>query len=227
MNDVAAVVFDMDGVLVDSERPSLALLERMLRAAGARHDPATVRGVCGRPAGFLRAYLVDQLGDGEHVDAFVDAFDAAKRGWVASGAIRAFPAAAGVLALLRSRGLRLALATSTHAAEARARLDRDDLLRCFDRVVTGDEVEHGKPAPDIFLLAARRLGVVPRACAVVEDSCAGVDAGRAAGMTVFALATTFPAAELAAADRVFADLDEFRAFVEGAPAATGRAGTAG
>ena len=220
MSGAATFLFDMDGVLLDSERPSLALLERMLQRAGAGHDPDTVRSVCGRPAAFLRAYVADHLGDGPRVDAFVEAFDAGKRRLAAAGRLRAFPAAAGVLALLRERGAKLAVATSTHAAEARARLARDDLERWFDRIVTGDEVARGKPAPDIFLLAAERLGVAPAACTVVEDSRAGVAGGRAAGMTVFALATTFPAGELGSAHRVFDGMEDLRTFLESTLPAT-------
>jgi len=215
----AAVIFDMDGVLVDSERPLLGLLHELLLADGVDLDPASLRSVCGRPAGFTRAFLAAHIADPERLDAFLTRYEAAKRALVASGTIRAFPRTPDVLALLRRRALRLAVATSTLAEQAHARLARVDLARWFDHVVTGDQVARGKPAPDIFLLAAERLGVAPAACIVVEDSAAGVQGGLDAGMTVYALATTFPPAELPEAHRVFADMDELHAYLDGAPRA--------
>lgn len=210
-----AVIFDMDGVLVDSERPLLGTLRGVLRAEGMDLDPAILRQVCGRPAGFLRGLLAGYLADEGRLDSLLARYDAAKRDLVASGTIRAFPRTVDVLALLRQRDLRLAVATSTQAEAAHARLGQNGLAQWFDHVVTGDQVARGKPEPDIFLLAAERLHVDPAACIVVEDSAAGVEAGRSAGMTVFALATTFPPDELAAAHRVFADMDELHAVLLG------------
>jgi HAD superfamily hydrolase (TIGR01509 family) len=218
-----AVLFDMDGVLVDSERPLLGLLHELLRDAAVDLRPAILRQICGRPAGFLRRLLSGYLAEPERLDALLARYDVAKRELAASGAIRAFPRTVDVLALLRQRELRLAVATSTQAEAAHARLGQNGLAQWFDHVVTGDEVVRGKPEPDIFLLAAERLGVAPAACIVVEDSTAGVAAGRSAGMTVFALATTFPPDELAAAHRVFADMDELFVHVSGSPAAVWRA----
>ena len=213
-----AVLFDMDGVLLDSERPVLGLLHGFLRGEGVDLQPGALRQICGRPAGFLRRLLSGYLAEPERLDALLERYDAAKRELVASGAIRAFPRTVDVLTLLRQRHLRLAVATSTQAEAAHARLGQNGLAQWFDHVVTGDQVVRGKPEPDIFLLAAERLGVAPAACIVVEDSTAGVAAGRSAGMTVFALATTFPPDELTAAHRVFADMDELHAYLSGSRA---------
>jgi HAD superfamily hydrolase (TIGR01509 family) len=226
LGGVVGVVFDMDGVLIDSERPQLALLHELLRAGGVDLAPATLRQVCGRPAGFLREFLSASIADRERLDALLDRYDVAKRELFERGAVRAFPRTEDVLALLRQRDLRMAVATSTRDAVAHARLAQNGLTRWFDHVVTGDQVARGKPAPDIFLLAAERLGVASTACIAVEDSVAGVQAGRSAGMTVFALATTFPPAELAAAHRVFADMEELHGYLAEAPAEGRPAGRA-
>jgi sugar-phosphatase len=110
----------------------------------------------------------------------------------------ALPGAAGVLALPT-----VAIATSCVLRLARARIAAAGLQEPAV-VVTSDQVAQGKPAPDSYLLAAGRLGLDPAACLVLEDAPAGVAAGKAAGMTVWAVTTTTAAAELGAADRVAA-----------------------
>jgi len=202
--EVGAVLFDMDGVLLDSERPSLALLGARLRAHGVEIDDRELRSVCGRPRAYLRGLLAPRLsGVGAETDAFIADYDARKEAALRAGEIRPFPAAVPLLRGLAARGWRLALATSTERPRMRARLADTGILELFDAVVTGDEVAHGKPAPDIFLLAAERVGVSPDRCLVVEDSIAGVEAARAGGMRVAAVAGTFDADALAGADRVF------------------------
>jgi HAD superfamily hydrolase (TIGR01509 family) len=92
------------------------------------------------------------------------------------------PGARGALERLAASGLRLALATASPRSLVAITFERLPWEGFFGAVVTGDEVARGKPAPDLFLLAARRLGVPPEACVVVEDAPAGVGAARAAGM---------------------------------------------
>jgi HAD superfamily hydrolase (TIGR01509 family) len=94
----------------------------------------------------------------------------------------------------------VAVASSSRRDRLERTLGRAGLLDAFDVVVAGDEVEHGKPAPDMFLLAAERLGVAPEACIVIEDSPPGVQAGVAAGMHTIGVDRT--GAPLAGADRV-------------------------
>ena len=99
-----------------------------------------------------------------------------------------FADAAETLGALRARGIAVAVASSSARERLAHTLRRAGLEDAFDVSVAGDEVEHGKPAPDMFLEAARRLGVEPARCAVVEDSPPGVAAGRAAGMLTVAVA---------------------------------------
>jgi len=212
---VGAVLFDMDGVLLDSERPSLALLQARLRAHGVEVGDRELRTVCGRPRAYLRSLLASRLhAVGVEIDTFVSDYDARKETALQAGEIRPFPAAVPLLQGLRKRGWRLALATSTERPRMSARLANTGILELFDVAVTGDEVVHGKPAPDIFLVAAERVGTRPEHCWVVEDSVAGVEAGRAGGMRVAAVAGTFGAEALGAADRVFGDLAELAAAVD-------------
>jgi beta-phosphoglucomutase-like phosphatase (HAD superfamily) len=102
----------------------------------------------------------------------------------------------------------LALASGSERPFVEAVLALKDLRRFFPVVVDGAGVQHGKPAPDIFLLAAQRLGVAPGQCWVVEDSKPGVAAGLAAGMRVIAITNTHPAEELREAQHVVESYEE-------------------
>ena len=193
----AAVISDLDGVLIDSSGPTV----RSWRAWGERHGldgEAIQAGNHGRPA---RAVIAEHVpaalveADAEHL-AHLETTD--------THGVVAYPGAAEVLALPPGR---VAIATSCTAPLARARLEAAE-LPIPDVLVTADQVARGKPAPDPYLQAAERLGVDPAACLVLEDAPAGIEAARAAGMTVWAVTTTHEAHELAAADRVAPGLPE-------------------
>ena len=114
-----------------------------------------------------------------------------------------FDDAVGAARELRARGIPIAIASSSPRERLHRTLSRAGLLDAFDVTVAGDEVAHGKPAPDMFLLAAERLGVAPEACVVIEDSPPGVRAGVAAGMhTIAVCRVPGTEASLAEADRV-------------------------
>jgi mannitol-1-/sugar-/sorbitol-6-phosphatase len=193
---IRAVLSDLDGVLVDSESST----RRGWRAWAARHGldgDAVLAGIQGRSTA-------------EAVAAIAPHLDAAAEG-VALDAAQAADTA-GVVALPGARelldgtaGLPVAIVTSCSEPLARARLAAAG-LPAPDALVTADQLERGKPAPDGYLLAARRLGEPPEHCVVVEDSPTGVRAGRAAGAPVVALLTTHPPAALAAATARLPDL---------------------
>jgi len=187
----AAVISDLDGVLVDSVAPTV----RSWRAWGERHglDGAAIQARNhGRPARSVIAehVAVEEVEEDTAFLAHAETTD--------TDGVIAYPGAAEVLALPPGR---VAIATSCVAPLARARLAAAGLA-VPGVLVTSDEVVHGKPAPDSYLLAAERLGVDPSACLVFEDAPAGIAAARAAGMTVWAVTTTHAAAELGEAQRV-------------------------
>lgn len=206
-------MFDMDGVLVDSERPSLGLLRALLAEHGVIREAAELTHVCGRPEPYMRAYLGACLGHEAAVAPFLERYGAGKLAQLEAGEVRVFEYVHDVLTALHAAGVPLAVATSTQRDLAMRRLHRFGLAERFDAIVTGDEVTNGKPAPDIFLRAAEALGTSPGACVAIEDSVVGVEAAERAGMTVVALATTFPAEALARADHVLPDMRALLAFV--------------
>ena len=101
--------------------------------------------------------------------------------------VQLFPFAKTTLEQLREMKLQLAVATSSVSASARPLLERTGIRSLFSVVITGDEVQQGKPHPDIYLRAAEKLGISPEACLVIEDSLAGIAAGKAANMRVAAI----------------------------------------
>jgi len=184
----AAVLSDLDGVLVDST----GSVERTWRAWAARvglPESALEGRMHGHPSAQVIAMVAPEL-DVARESAWVEAAQVDD----AEG-VQALPGAAELLA----RTAPFAVVTSCTPALAASRLAAAGLPTPA-HLVTIDRVARGKPAPDGYLLGARELGVEPSRCAVVEDAPAGVEAGKAAGMTVFAVLTTHPAEALRAAD---------------------------
>jgi mannitol-1-/sugar-/sorbitol-6-phosphatase len=197
---VSAVLFDLDGVLVESKEAT----ERVWLDWAGRHgiEPddlrAAMHGV--RSVEVVRALRpdLDAVAESEAIER-LQAEDV--------GGLRAVAGAAEAFRALRED--RVAVVTSATPALARARLGAVGLELPAVAVFATD-VERGKPDPEGYLAAARRLDVPPGEAVVVEDAPPGVEAGRAAGAAVVALTTTHRAAELAAADVVIADLRELR-----------------
>ena len=199
-----AVISDLDGVLIDSSAPTV----RSWAAWGDRHglDGAAIQaGNHGRPARAVIAEHVHPTQVEEEAALLSHAETTDTDGVVA------MPGAGDVLALPR-----VAIATSCTAPLARARLAAAGLPEP-DVLVTSDQVENGKPAPDPYLLAAERLGVDPASCVVFEDAPSGIASGRAAGMTVWAVTTTHEPGALGEAQRVAGGLPEHLAALRLAP----------
>ena len=180
---VRAVIFDLDGVLVDSEiwwheeREDWA---RQLGLTWTRDDSAAVMGANSRAWARIMRERKGLSPDAD-VEIEADIVDRVVRRY-AGGA----PEIDGAIAAVRSIARRwpVAIASSAHRAVIDVALDATGLAGTIPVVVSSDDVEHGKPAPDVYLEAARQLRVAPASCLVVEDSLNGVRAARAAGMTV-------------------------------------------
>lgn len=209
-----AVVFDLDGVLIDSEAPSARELHALLRDEGVNCTLEDLRVLYGRPLPALKAFLLEHLGDEARAQDLRQAYNARARELIERGEFRAFPGVLELLSLLQRYRLPVALATSSVRSSALLKLKHAGLSRYFELIVTGDEVQNGKPAPDIFLRAAERLGAEPSLCLLVEDSHAGVTAGIAAKMTVWAVCTTHSEQELDSADTVFPDICALQAVLQ-------------
>jgi HAD superfamily hydrolase (TIGR01509 family) len=196
------VIFDMDGVLADSEALICAAAMAMFAEKGLR-----VRAEDFRP--FVGTGEERYLGGvAERYHFKLDLPSAKRRIYeiylaMVPTDLAAFPGAPELVHRCRRAGLRLALASSADEIKIVANLRKINLpLESWDAVVSGELVKAKKPAPDLFLAAAARLGARPEQCAVVEDAVNGVAAAKAAGMRCIGVAQTFSARELEGADLV-------------------------
>ncbi len=180
------VIFDLDGVLADSEPWWNEIDAKLLAQYGVRYRGEYHRNVLGVSYRLAVEFFKKAFGLSASTDELIQ-----RRGEIATeffaNRVGLFPSAKKVLQELRRMNLRLAVATSSVSASARPFLDRHQLTAFFDLIVTGDEIEHGKPHPDIYLRAAAKLDVAADACLVIEDALAGIAAAKAAKMRVAAI----------------------------------------
>jgi HAD superfamily hydrolase (TIGR01509 family) len=206
-----AVVFDLDGVLVDSESTWSEAKRGLVEARGGHWLPEATTVMMGMSSPEWAGYLRDELG----VDLPLDAISDDVVGRMASIYRRHLPLLPGAVEAVRALAERwpLGLATSSNRSLIDLVLSSAGLTGAFEVTVSSEEVDRGKPAPDVYLEAARRLGVDPHRCVAVEDSSNGLRAAAAAGMTVVALPNRdFPPAAdaLALAAATLRSLDELR-----------------
>lgn len=200
--NIRAVIFDMDGVLVDSEALINAAAIAMFQEKGLLVQPDDFLPFVGAGEDRYIGGVAESYGFPLDVPA------AKKRTYeiyldLVPLRLEAFPGVPYLIHECRKAGLLLAVASSADLIKVRANLEKIDLpLPFWDTVVTGEAVLNKKPSPDIFLTAAERLGVTPADCVVVEDAVNGLQAANAAGMRCVAVATTFPSEQLVEADAI-------------------------
>ncbi len=205
-SSIRAVIFDMDGVLTDSEPLINAAALAMFAEKGLRAKPEDFLPFVG-------------TGEDRYIGGVAEAYrfpldlPAAKRRTyeiylaLVPERLKAFPGAQDLVRACHHAGLRIAVASSADAIKINANLRKIGLPpEDWDALVTGEDVKAKKPAPDIFLAAAAKLGMPPAVCVVVEDAVNGVEAAKAAGMRCVAIAQTFAPDRLQQADLVRASI---------------------
>jgi beta-phosphoglucomutase family hydrolase len=202
-SSLEAVIWDMDGVITDTVEYHFQ----------AWKDEFAKKGVDYTREHFLRFFgqrndtiIKDALGDDvnpEESAAINNAKQANFRRRV-EGHIKAIPGAVELIKSVNKRGLKQAIASSAPPENIEVITRTLKIEKCFQATVYGQEVSEGKPSPQIYLLAAKKLGVKPDNCVVLEDAIAGVEGAKNAGMKCVAVTTSHPASKLQKADRVVA-----------------------
>jgi HAD superfamily hydrolase (TIGR01509 family) len=197
----AAVIFDMDGLMLDTEPLAARAWGEAAAALGVDFDMALARAMIGRNFADCATMLRARYAAPYPFDALLGGWHAAYDAIVAREGLTLKPGLDELLEWLEAHSIPRAVATSTRRERARVKLEHAGLLPRFHDLVGGDEVARGKPAPDIYVEAARRVGVDAAACVALEDSEPGIRAALAAGMTAIMVPDLHPpSAELEALD---------------------------
>ncbi|MDR0796661.1 MAG: HAD-IA family hydrolase [Tannerella sp.] len=205
---IKAVLFDMDGVLVDTERQICRAAIQMFKELGVTVQPEDFLPFVGAGENRYIGGVAEKYGFGLDIDA------AKFRTYTIYGEIvhDCLKPLAGVYDFIdrcRTKEIKIAIATSADLMKMEINLREIGLpAETFDATVNGLEVVHKKPSPEIYLMAARKVGVEPAYCLVVEDAINGVQAAKTAGMYCLALTTSFSVEQLNQADWIRKDLTE-------------------
>jgi len=199
---ICAIIFDMDGVLTDSEPLINAAAVAMFRERGLTVKPEDFHPFIGTGENHYIGGVAEQYGFA------IDVPSAKRRTYElylerVARELHAFPGAVELVRSCKVAGLRVALASSADRVKIDANLRQIGLpSESWDAIVTGDDVEHKKPAPDLFLLAASKLGLASGQCVVVEDAVSGIQAAKASGMRCVAVAQSLSEEQLRGADLI-------------------------
>jgi len=191
-----SVVFDMDGLMLDTEPLAARAWGDAARSCGVDFDAAVTQRMIGRTFVDCRALLVDHHGCDYPVDTLMNAWGDAYDALIAHEGLSMKPGLVELLDWLEANGIGKAVATSTRRARASAKLQSAGILDRFVAVVGGDEVAQGKPAPDIFIAAVDKLACAPAQSLVLEDSEAGLVAAARAGIPAIAIPDLVPAPDV-------------------------------
>jgi HAD superfamily hydrolase (TIGR01509 family) len=203
-----AVVFDLDGLMFDTERLFVRVASEMLQSRGKVFTTEIMNAMIGRRAVDAGESFRQMSGLEEPVEVLMAEVRSRFNAEMET-AVHPTPGLFALLARLEQRGLPRAVATSSRRAYAATLLQRHRLAGRFAFVLSGEDVTRGKPDPEIYLTAAARFGVPPGRMLVLEDSAPGVAAAKAAGALVVAVPHEHsPAERLTAADRIVATLDD-------------------
>jgi HAD superfamily hydrolase (TIGR01509 family) len=186
LQSLSAVIFDLDGVLADSELWWNQIDAKLLAEYGVPYHGEYHQNVLGVSYALAVEFYKKAFNLSVATEVMMR-----RRGEIAgeffAERIGLFPSASAVLTELRQMALRLAIATSSVSGSARPFLVRHHLMQFFDVIVTGEEVQRGKPDPEIYVFTSEKLDLAADACLVIEDSLSGVAAAKAAKMRVAAI----------------------------------------
>lgn len=184
---IEAVIFDMDGVLSDTEPVYLQIEKEIVARYGKSLTDSLIERIKGSSLVNAMKIIVDELGINEDHEKLAKEEENAFRNYIINNPIPVVPCAQELVETVKSSGYRIALATSTASDNAMVILSKTGFKDYFEVIITGDKVQKTKPAPDIYLKCAQLLNVEPRFCVAIEDSINGCKAAKNAGMKVIAV----------------------------------------
>lgn len=216
--EIKAVLFDMDGLMVDTESLSTEAFINSAKAQGYNMTKEETLKVLGFTKASIYQFWIDYF-QGTNVDGkkLVDDHYEYIENVLYTVGPEKMPYVEELLKYLRENNYKIAVASSSDTADIKNNLEKTKLEKYIDEIASGAEVENGKPAPDVFLLAAERLGVDAKDCLILEDSKAGIKAGKASGAMVFMVPDMFTVDKECedTADRILTNLGEVIEILEG------------
>ena len=216
--EIKAVLFDMDGLMVDTESLSTEAFINSAKAQGYNMTKEETLKVLGFTKANIYQFWIDYF-QGTNVDGkkLVDDHYEYIENVLYTVGPEKMPFVEELLKYLKENNYKIAVASSSDTADIKNNLEKTKLEKYIDEIASGAEVENGKPAPDVFLLAAERLDVDPKDCLILEDSKAGIKAGKASGAMVFMVPDMFTVDEECedTADRILTNLGEVIEILEG------------
>ena len=216
--EIKAVLFDMDGLMVDTESLSTEAFINSAKAQGYNMTKEETLKVLGFTKANIYQFWIDYF-QGTNVDGkkLVDDHYEYIENVLYTVGPKKMPYVEELLKYLRENNYKIAVASSSDTADIKNNLEKTKLEKYIDEIASGAEVENGKPAPDVFLLAAERLGVDEKDCLILEDSKAGIKAGKASGAMVFMVPDMFTVDKECedTADRILTNLGEVIEILEG------------
>ncbi len=193
------VIFDWDGVVIDSSAQHERSWEILAQEISKPLPEGHFKLGFGKKNQVIIPGILQWASDEEEIQQLADRKEEIYRELVKQSGVHILPGARELLAALREEGIPAAVGSSTPRGNLKAIFAATGLDEYFQAVVCGDDVTNGKPAPDVFLLAAEKLGLPAADCLVIEDAHAGIEAALRAGCPVLAVATTNPLSDLGAA----------------------------
>lgn len=173
-----SVIFDMDGTLFDTQRICIPAWDYAGEIQGFSNVGKHIPAVCGMSDSGWKQYLRDNFPTMD-----IEKFSSEARQYVVDNlVVKYMPGAEDLVRFLKEKGVKIAIASGSSQESIKHHLEEVGGAHYFDAIVGGSDIKNGKPAPDIFLLAAEKLGANPEDCYVLEDSPNGIRAGHAAGM---------------------------------------------
>ncbi|HEK9954841.1 TPA: HAD family hydrolase [Streptococcus equi subsp. zooepidemicus] len=202
-----SLIFDMDGVIVDSEYIFLSTKTQMLLDRGIDTNEAYQYQFMGTTFDDMWTTMKKECQLEDSVEALIAEMNHRRQAMLKRDGVKAIAGAVQLIKYLHAKGYRLAVASSSPKADIIRNLTALGLLDCFEVLVSGEEVARSKPAPDIFLKAAEWLSVDPKTCLVIEDTKHGSQAAKAAQMTCIGFANPdYPLQDLSACDSIVQQL---------------------